>query len=75
MTGEVIMELLIPLVMAQLYDYGIAMQDMNVVVTRSIQLVTCAVMSLCFGIASAVFASKAATGFAKNLRHDMKSNT
>ena len=71
MAGEVIMELLIPLVMAQLYDYGIAMQDMSVVVTRSIQLVTCAVISLSFGVASATFAAKAATGFAKNLRHDM----
>ena len=65
------MELLIPLVMAQLYDYGIAMQDMNVVITRSIQLVTCALMSLGFGVASATFAAKAATGFARNLRHDM----
>ena len=44
MTGEVIMELLIPLVMAQLYDYGIALQDMNVVITRSIQLVLCALL-------------------------------
>ena len=71
MAGEVVMELLIPLVMAQLYDYGIELQDMNVVITRSIQLVLCALMSLCFGVASATFASKAATGFAKNLRHDM----
>ena len=71
MTGEVTMELLIPLVMAQLYDYGIAMQDMNMIILRSIQLICCALLSLVFGIASAIFASKAATGFAKNLRHDM----
>jgi len=71
MVGEVTMEVLIPLVMAQLYDYGVVMQDMNVVVTKSIQLVLYAVMSLCFGVASAVFASRAGTGFAKNLRHDM----
>jgi ATP-binding cassette subfamily B protein len=71
MAGEVIMELLIPQVMAQLYDYGIKLQDMDVVVTRSIQLVLCALVSLCFGVASATFAAKAATGFAKNLRHDM----
>ena len=71
MVGEVAMEVLIPLVMAQLYDYGVVMQDMNVVVTKSIQLVLYAVMSLCFGVASAVFASRAGTGFAKNLRHDM----
>ena len=71
MIGEVGMEVLIPLVMADLYDYGVVMQDMNVIVTKSIQLVICALASLCFGIASAIFASKAGTGFAKNLRHDM----
>ena len=71
MTGEVIMELLIPLVMADLYDYGIALQDMGYIVQKSLVLVLCALCSLTFGIASAVFASKAATGFARNLRHDM----
>ena len=71
MIGEVTMEVIIPLVMAGLYDYGVCMQDMNVVVTRSIQLVICAIASLLFGVASANFAAKAATGFAKNLRHDM----
>ena len=71
MVGEVAMEVLIPLVMAKLYDYGIALQDMSMVVQQSLLLMLCAVASLCFGSASAVFASKAATGFAKNLRHDM----
>ena len=71
MVGEVAMEVLIPLVMAGLYDYGVVMQNMDVVITRSIQLVLCALASLAFGVASAVFASKAGTGFAKNLRHDM----
>ncbi len=71
MIGEVAMEVLIPLVMAGLYDYGVKLQDTQVVVSRSIQLVLCALMSLCFGVASAIFASRAGTGFAKNLRHDM----
>jgi len=71
MIGEVAMEVLIPLVMADLYDYGVKMQNMEVVITKSIQLVICALASLCFGVASATFASKAATGFAKNLRHNM----
>ncbi len=71
MVGEVAMEVLIPRVMANLYDYGIVMQDMRVIVTRSIWLVLCAIASLSFGVASAVFAAKAATGFAANLRHDM----
>ncbi len=71
MIGEVAMEVLIPLVMADLYDFGIAAQNMTVVVTKSIQLVLCAICSLFFGVASAWFASRAGTGFAKNLRHDM----
>ena len=71
MIGEVAMEVMIPLVMADLYDYGVVMQDMGVVVTKSIQLVLFAFMSLSFGVASAIFASRAGTGFAKNLRHDM----
>ena len=71
MIGEVAMEVIIPLVMANLYDYGVVLQDMNVVVTKSIQLVICALASLAFGVMSAIFASRAGTGFAKNLRHDM----
>ena len=71
MIGEVAMEVTIPLIMSSLYDYGIEQQNMTIVITRAIQLVLCALMSLCFGVASANFASRAGTGFAKNLRHDM----
>ena len=71
MVGEVAMEVLIPLVMAKLYDYGIEQQNMAVVVQQSVLLMLLAVISLGFGCASADLASKAATGFAKNLRHDM----
>ena len=71
MIGEVAMEVTIPLVMADLYNYGIVAQDMGVVVTKAIQLILCALASLTFGVASAIFASRAGTGFAKNLRHDM----
>ena len=71
MIGEVAMEVTIPLIMADLYDYGIVMQDMKTVVTKSLLLILCALASLCFGVASAIFASRAGTGFAKNLRHDM----
>ncbi len=71
MIGEVAMEVLIPLVMADLYDYGIAMQDISMVVQKSVQLVIFAALSLSFGALSGIFATKAGTGFAKNLRHDM----
>ncbi len=71
MVGEVAMEVTIPLVMADLYDYGIAARNMSVVVEKALLLMLCAVVSLFFGVLSANYASKAATGFARNLRHDM----
>ena len=74
MIGEVAMEVMIPLVMAKLYDYGIVMQDTGVVLKQSLLLILCAICSLTFGVLSATFASKAGTGFAKNLRHDMYYN-
>ena len=71
MIGEVAMEVTIPLVMADLYDYGIAISNMAVVWQKALQLLLCALASLLFGCLSADYASKAATGFARNLRHDM----
>ena len=71
MVGEVAMEVLIPYVMATLYDHGISAQNMEVVISHSVILVLLALASLSFGVASATFAAKAATGFARNLRHDM----
>ena len=63
MIGEVAMEVTIPLVMADLYDFGVRASNLNIIATRSVQLVICAIMSLLFGVASATFAAKAATGF------------
>ena len=71
MVGEVAMEVRIPLVMKELYDHGVGLQDMQVISTKSLELVLCALASLAFGVMSAIFASRAGTGFAKNLRHDM----
>ena len=71
MIGEVAMEVTIPMVMANLYDYGIKYQDMPYIAKQSLLLVLCALASLGFGVLSAVFAAKAGTGFARNLRHDM----
>ena len=71
MMGEVYMEVKIPGIIAKLVDYGIKPGAMDVVVQQGLWLVLCALCSLCFGVLSAVFAAYAATGFARNLRHDM----
>ena len=71
MIGEVYMEVLIPGIIAKIVDYGITPGDMSVVLRQGLVLVLCSLCSLCFGVLSAVFASYAATGFSRNLRHDM----
>ena len=42
MIGEVAMEVTIPMVMANLYDYGIKFQDMPYIARQSLLLVLCA---------------------------------
>ncbi len=71
MVGEVYMEVQIPRVLAKIVDYGVEMGDMRAVLHYGGILVIYAVISLMFGVISAIGASYAATGFARNLRHDM----
>ncbi len=71
MIGEVYMEVRIPGIIANIVDYGITPSDMSVVLQQGLMLVLTAIGSLLFGVLSAVFAAYAATGFARNLRHDM----
>ena len=71
MIGEVAMEVTIPLILKVLVDEGVEKGNMDVVLRQCLLLVLCSCASLCFGVASAFLASKAGTGFAKNLRHDM----
>ena len=71
---EVVMEVIIPLVMALLIDKGIDGQDMAAIWKYGIILVLCAMLALMFGAAAGTFAARASTGFARNLRHDMYYN-
>lgn len=68
---EVVLEVLIPFLMSILIDEGIKTKDMNIVYIIGISLIICAVVSLIFGMLAGISVSKASTGFAKNLRHDL----
>ena len=68
---EVVMEVVIPILMASIIDVGITNNDLNYILKIGILLVISALMSLTFGILSGKFASKASAGFAKNLRKGM----
>ena len=69
--GEVILEVIIPLLMADLIDDGIYGGEMNMVFKLGLELVLCAILSLIFGTLSGICAAKASSGFAKNLRKDL----
>ena len=71
MIGEVYMEVQIPLVLSRIVDLGVQVGNMSAVWKYGFQLMLYALISLIFGVASAFLASYAATGFSRNLRHDM----
>ncbi len=70
-TIEVIMEVIIPFVMAYLIDKGIKAGDQHVLVICGLVLLGVAMLSLVGGSLSSLYSAKASAGFAKNLRQDM----
>ena len=68
---EVLMEVLIPAIMAEIIDVGVARMDMDYILFMSMLLVASALLSLFFGVMGAKFGSEAGAGFSTNLRHDL----
>ena len=68
---EVFMEVLIPLLMANIIDIGIANGDMGYITKMGILLVVMAMLALFLGAIAGNMAAKGAAGYAKNLRHDI----
>lgn len=68
---EVVLECIIPFVIANLVNEMQAGCGMEVIVNYGIQLVVMAILSLAFGVAAGNTCATASTGFARNLRQDM----
>ena len=68
---EVLMEVLIPLLMANIIDIGIMQGDMGYIVKTGALLVVMAMLALFFGAKAGQLAAIASAGYAKNLRHDI----
>ena len=66
--AEAVFELLIPLVMSDIVDIGIANGDQSFILRKGGLMVVLALVSLCFGLGSAVCSSVAGQGFGANLR-------
>lgn len=75
MVGEVVMEVIIPILMAMLVDNGIdgnnGEGDMTYILIVGGAIILCCFVSLAAGFAGAKTGAVASTGFARNLRKDM----
>lgn len=68
---EVVMEVIIPLLMAKIIDVGIQNNDIKYILEIGVLLIVSAIMSLIFGMLSGKFAAKTSAGYSKNLRKAM----
>jgi ATP-binding cassette subfamily B protein len=66
---EVVLELMIPLLMARIVDYGIQGEGgMSYTIRMGLLMILMAIVALIFGALSGKFAAEAGMGFAKNIR-------
>lgn len=68
---EVVMETIIPMLMATMIDDGVSKGKLNHVVTTGLIMILCALVALFAGYMGGVYGAKASAGFAKNLREAM----
>ena len=68
---EVLMEVLIPMLMANIIDIGIMQGDLPYILRTGGLLVVMAMLALFFGAVAGATAAKAGAGYAKNLRQDI----
>lgn len=68
---EVLMEVLIPLLMAKIIDVGIMEGDMAYIIKMGLLLIVMAMLALVFGAKAGQLGAIASSGYAKNLRHDI----
>lgn len=68
---EALMDLFVPLVVADLIDIGIAGNDMHYILSRIVILVVLAALSLGFSFTAQYFSARAAVGFACDVREGL----
>lgn len=71
---EVLFDILIPLCMSNLIDFGVEQGSMGAVWKYGFLLAVCAILQLTTGVLSARLCAKASAGFAANLRRDLYAN-
>ena len=65
---ETVFELVIPVLMADLIDIGVAQQDLHFILLKGLQMGGCALLSLVTGLLYARFGARAAYGWGASIR-------
>ncbi|MBQ8011622.1 MAG: ABC transporter ATP-binding protein [Oscillospiraceae bacterium] len=73
-SGEVLLEVLMPWIMAKIIDNGINAGDLDYIAKMGLVLIVCCAASLCCGAFAGKFAASASAGLARNIRKDMYYN-
>ncbi|MBQ4304916.1 MAG: ABC transporter ATP-binding protein [Lachnospiraceae bacterium] len=71
MIGEVICEMIIPILMGQIVDNGIQAGNMGFILATGGKMIVMALLGLALGIGGGYFGSQASAGLARNLREAM----
>lgn len=66
--AETVFELVIPLVMASIVDIGVANGDRRYIITKGIQMILLALISLVLGQGSAIYAARCGQGLGAEIR-------
>lgn len=74
MLGEVICEMIIPVLMGRIVDLGINGGDMGLIIRTGLIMLVVAIIGLIFGVLGGFYGAKASAGLAKNLRKAMFDN-
>ncbi|NLJ89749.1 MAG: ABC transporter ATP-binding protein [Clostridiales bacterium] len=68
---EVLLEVYIPFIMAQIIDIGVAEGDLDYIISKGLQMILMAFLALLLGVLAAYFSSKAGSGLEKNVRQGL----
>ena len=66
--GEAVLELMLPLAMSDIINFGIDLGDRQYILATGLKMIIMALLALCCGVGAAALAARAGMGFGANLR-------
>ena len=74
MIGEVICEMIIPVLMGRIVDRGVMAGNVDYIIRTGVMMIVVALLGLVSGVLGGFFAARASAGLSRNLRKAMHDN-